>query len=266
MTLQQSTALRPFMGQSSTFLMVTRWAGKHNIRGVIRTASTQRNNMLDMVSSQLSRAIIAFAFLPLMLSLDVLVSDYAASLILISAISSSVCTQFEQVVSSPIATLFSMGSTIETRISQYFRSVHFTILLLICHSLLIVCLAICLPLSAYLFGVFLTVSFSVLNMLLPMLLSIIACSCSSTIKALGTKARFTIRASMKILGSSRKQSITGASTSLAWGIILGYHVHDKGQLLVRPRSVHSTRGASSCFPHYSTNPPIEQVQGVCYGA
>lgn len=75
MALQQPTTFGPFMGQFVVFGRVAMRAGDDKIFGPIRTAATQRDDMIYMVSIiEFFAAPIAFAFLSLVLGFNVSLS------------------------------------------------------------------------------------------------------------------------------------------------------------------------------------------------
>ena len=78
MQLQQSTAFRPFMRQSSMFAIVARWASKHHIIRCIRPATRERDNMLNVIVREWLVAVIAFLFLCSELSFNILSGVRAA--------------------------------------------------------------------------------------------------------------------------------------------------------------------------------------------
>src|SRR6266568_1041011 len=78
MQLQQATALRPFMRQSSMFAIVARWASKHQIIRCIRPATRERDNMLNVIVREWLVAVITFLFLCSELSFNILSGVRAA--------------------------------------------------------------------------------------------------------------------------------------------------------------------------------------------
>ena len=69
MSLQQPPALRPFMGELTTFTLIALGASQNFIFRVVPTPTRQGDNMINMVSGKKLTAIIASVFLMLQLSL-----------------------------------------------------------------------------------------------------------------------------------------------------------------------------------------------------
>src|SRR5258708_11486630 len=71
--LEQSTTLRPFMQKFIMLALIAAPTGNNKVRWVIGSATRKRNHMIDVVSFwQCTFAIVAPAFLPLVLRLNVL--------------------------------------------------------------------------------------------------------------------------------------------------------------------------------------------------
>ena len=218
--LKQPTTFRPFMWQSSLLALVTPWARNNNVRRVIGSATTQRNDMIGMIPSQFFMTIIALTTLPSILALYILACQCTAIITFECSIFVSIGTQFMEIISSPLASLFGMLNTILTSIGQYLGAMSFTILTFICHSLLIVCLTILLPSLTHFFRILLTISDSIQSMSFAVLACKISCSSSPTCYALCTNTRRPIYSHMKVFGGSRKHLKTPWTSFVSCGYIV----------------------------------------------
>lgn len=70
--LQQSPAVRPFMGKFVAFLSVAFRTGNDKVRWIVAAAARYRNDMIHMVLDQLLAAVIAQSFLGFNLPLNIL--------------------------------------------------------------------------------------------------------------------------------------------------------------------------------------------------
>ena len=283
MRLEQSTTTTPLMRQLVLFLRIAGGTSQYNrvhIMPGIMLSATQRHGMLKVIEivsvdlfklGKTASSIIASIVLCFQLGLYLLISERFFNALFADTSSMPFSTlHYPTVLSIRISPLslktaraisfivFMKGFlsalcliaqsclfTFLGSISSVISSVQFAVMFTMFSAILLFALR-------YLISVPFLVLAAIFTMLIIMLLA-----------AFSTPVLKTIFVGLASCETLKRKWLLAFATLLARGIILGYHIHDKGQLLVRPGDICSIAQASSYLPPlYHETAPKASLGGV----